>query len=250
MYPKELTDPIKEEIKSNGVKNLETAEAVETFIKNSQKDNSVLLINSICGCAAGIARPGLYQSFSHKLSPIKNNHVASVFAGVDTVATEKAREYFLGYSPSSPSIGFFREGELVYALERHNIEGLELTMLQEVIESIYLKFFDEEIKENLEVVDPWKKLELNYPEINHEFEILDCRSEAEREAGFIPKSVLLDQELADEIIGSWDKNQKIACYCATGKTSMQVVMYFKKHGFKNIFSLAGGYLGYQKNHQA
>ncbi len=243
MYSREISDPIKEEISRAGLINLQSPEEVETFIKDNESKNSILLVNSVCGCAAGIARPALYKSLDHPLCPTKGQ-LGSVFAGVDIEATEKARSYMLGYSHSSPSIAFFREGELSYLLERHSIEGLELNMLRDVLESIYKKFFSAEIREDVPILNPLTDLKIK-PNDFKQYVLLDCRSLAERENGFIPESKFLDQELANEIITGWDKDEKMLLYCKDGTMSIQAVIYFKKHGFKNVFCLDGGYQGYQ-----
>jgi putative YphP/YqiW family bacilliredoxin len=118
-YPEEFIRPMREELTRLGVEELRTPEAVESAVKDST-GTLMIVVNSICGCAAGKARPGVALALQHDVRPDK---VATVFAGGDVEATEKARSYFTGYAPSSPSIGLLKNGELVYMMERYQIEG-------------------------------------------------------------------------------------------------------------------------------
>jgi putative YphP/YqiW family bacilliredoxin len=118
-YPEEVIRPMREELTRLGVEELRTPEAVDETLKNSQ-GTVMVVVNSICGCAAGKARPGVAMALQHDIRPDK---VATVFAGGDIEATERARSYFTGYGPSSPSIGLLKDGQLVYMMERHQIEG-------------------------------------------------------------------------------------------------------------------------------
>src|SRR5204862_7151829 len=118
-YPEEVIRPMREELTRLGVEELKTPEAVDEAVKNS-RGTVMVVVNSICGCAAGKARPGIALALQHTVRPDK---VATVFAGADIEATERARSYFTGYQPSSPSIGLLKNGELVYMMERYQIEG-------------------------------------------------------------------------------------------------------------------------------
>ena len=118
-YSEILIRPMREDLTRLGVEELRTAEAVDDTIQNS-KGTLMVVVNSVCGCAAGKARPGVALALEHDVKPDK---VATVFAGADIEATERARSYFTGYGPSSPSIGLLKDGELVYMLERYQIEG-------------------------------------------------------------------------------------------------------------------------------
>src|SRR5207237_4425573 len=118
-YPEEVIRPMRQELTRLGVAELRTPEAVDEAIRNSP-GTVMLVVNSICGCAAGKARPGVALALQHDVRPDK---VATVFAGGDIEATERARSYFTGYAPSSPSIGILKNGELVYMMERYQIEG-------------------------------------------------------------------------------------------------------------------------------
>ena len=118
-YPEIMIRPMREDLTRLGVEELRTADAVDETIRNS-KGTLMVVVNSICGCAAGKARPGVALALQHSVKPDK---VATVFAGADIEATEKARSYFTGYGPSSPSIALLKDGQLVYMLERYQIEG-------------------------------------------------------------------------------------------------------------------------------
>lgn len=118
-YPEEFIRPMREELTRLGVMELRTPEAVDETIQGSQ-GTVMVVVNSICGCAAGKARPGVALALQHDIRPDK---VATVFAGADIEATERARAYFTGYPPSSPSIGLLKDGQLVFMMERWQIEG-------------------------------------------------------------------------------------------------------------------------------
>jgi putative YphP/YqiW family bacilliredoxin len=134
MYPAELVKPMKAELTSAGFEDLTTAEAVDNHMKN-QKGTTLMVINSVCGCAAGAARPGVLYSL--KLSDKKPDHLATVFAGFDMDAVAKVREYALPYPPSSPAIGLFKDGELIHFVERHHIEGRNAQMIAEHLKEVY-----------------------------------------------------------------------------------------------------------------
>jgi len=118
-YPEIMIQPMREDLTRLGVEELRTSDAVDETIKNSQ-GTLMVIVNSICGCAAGKARPGVALALQNEVKPDK---VATVFAGADIEATERARSYFTGYGPSSPSIALLKDGALVYMLERYQIEG-------------------------------------------------------------------------------------------------------------------------------
>jgi putative YphP/YqiW family bacilliredoxin len=118
-YSELMIGPMREELTSIGVEEMRTPEQVEETLNDTQ-GTVMVVVNSICGCAAGKARPGIAQALQHDVRPDK---VATVFAGADIEATEKARSYFTGYPPSSPSIALLKDGQLVWMLERRQIEG-------------------------------------------------------------------------------------------------------------------------------
>ena len=120
MYPELMVIPMREELTRIGVEEARTAEAVDDAVKNT-KGTVMVIVNSICGCAAGKMRPAVRMALQS--SPAKPSQSISVFAGQDVEATARAREFFLGVPPSSPSIGFMREGKLVYFMPRSAIES-------------------------------------------------------------------------------------------------------------------------------
>jgi len=124
-YPEMLIQPMREDLTRLGVEELRTPEAVDESVKGS-KGTLMVVVNSICGCAAGKARPGVALALQHDVKPDK---VATVFAGADIEATDRARSYFTGYGPSSPSIALLKNGELVYMLERWQIEGRDANQI-------------------------------------------------------------------------------------------------------------------------
>ena len=119
MYPEILVIPMREELTRLGIQELRTAADVDRAI-TSQPGTTMVIVNSICGCAAGRMRPAVRLALQHGTKP---DHVATVFAGQDIDATEKARSYFTGYPPSSPSIAILRDGQLVYMMQRREIES-------------------------------------------------------------------------------------------------------------------------------
>ncbi len=119
MYPPELVAPMKADLTDIGFKDLTTAEAVEAALSN-QEGTTFLVVNSVCGCAAGAARPAVKDAVGNEKLP---NNLVTVFAGVDTEAVQKARDFMAPYPPSSPSMAMFKDGKLVHFIERHQIEG-------------------------------------------------------------------------------------------------------------------------------
>ena len=119
MYPEEICAPMREELTSAGFKELKTVEQVDNML--TKKTGTVLvLVNSVCGCAAGSCRPGALLSLENEKKP---DFLTTVFAGQDKDATKRAREYMEPFPPSSPSIALYKNGELVHFIERHDIEG-------------------------------------------------------------------------------------------------------------------------------
>lgn len=119
MYPNELVTPMKSELTDRGFEELLTATEVEDAL--AQPGTSLIFINSVCGCSAGTARPGVLMAVQH--SQKKPDHLKTSFAGFDTEAVQKIREHLMPYPPSSPSIALFKDGQLVHFIERHHIEG-------------------------------------------------------------------------------------------------------------------------------
>lgn len=137
MYPEQLVAPMRTDLTAAGFKELKTPAEVEKQILN-EKGTTLLVINSVCGCAAGAARPGVKWALQN--SSKKPNHLATVFAGVDTDAVSKARQLTLPYPPSSPSIALFKDGELIHFVERHHIEGRNAQMIGEHLVEVFDEF--------------------------------------------------------------------------------------------------------------
>ena len=119
MYDERFLTPMREELTRHGVAELRTAAEVDATLPNSE-GTALVVVNSVCGCAARNARPAVATAMAHAVKP---DHAYTVFAGQDVDATRQARSYFTGYAPSSPSIGLFKDGQIVFMLERHQIEG-------------------------------------------------------------------------------------------------------------------------------
>ncbi len=119
MYPAEIVQPMKEELTDNGFKELLTSSDVEQQLK--EKGTTLIMINSVCGCSAGSARPGVLMAVIN--SEKKPDHLTTSFAGFDVEAVQTLRQHLLPYPPSSPAIALFKDGELVHFIERHQIEG-------------------------------------------------------------------------------------------------------------------------------
>lgn len=136
MYPPELVKPMKEDLTSVGFKELTNSAEVDQTIQNTQ-GALLVVVNSVCGCAAGNMRPGVKLSLRNEKVP---GTLATVFAGVDQEAVAQARKYFLPYPPSSPSLALFKDGKLVHFLERHHIEGVTAQQIAENLSAAYDEF--------------------------------------------------------------------------------------------------------------
>jgi putative YphP/YqiW family bacilliredoxin len=133
MYPAEIVLPMKEELTENGFSELLTPEDVDKIM--AEKGTTLVMINSVCGCSAGTARPGVLMAVAH--ATVKPNHITTTFAGFDVDAVKKVREYMMPYPPSSPAIALFKDGQLVHFIERHNIEGRSAQMIAENLMSAF-----------------------------------------------------------------------------------------------------------------
>ena len=135
-YPETLIKPMREDLTRFGVEETRTPEEVDNAIRDT-KGTVMVVVNSICGCAAGLARPAVGIALKHPNVPDK---VITVFAGGDVEATARARSYFKGYFPSSPSVGILQNGQLVYMLERHQIEGRDATAIAKDLTDAFDRF--------------------------------------------------------------------------------------------------------------
>jgi len=132
MYPAELVKPMREDLTNVGFEELHTTEDVDQAI--AKEGTTLVVVNSVCGCAAANARPGARMSLQNTKRP---DNLVTVFAGVDREATDKAREYMIPFPPSSPSMALFKDGELVHMLERHHIEGRPADLIAENLVDAY-----------------------------------------------------------------------------------------------------------------
>ena len=135
MYPADLVMPIKAELTDKGFQDLTSAEQVNDALK--QPGTTLVMVNSVCGCAAGAARPGVIYSLTGDKKP---DHLTTVFAGFDTEAVAEARKHFAPFPPSSPCIALFKDGELVHMLERHHIEGNPAGAIAANLQAAYEEF--------------------------------------------------------------------------------------------------------------
>ncbi|MGB5363762.1 MAG: BrxA/BrxB family bacilliredoxin [Aureibaculum sp.] len=132
MYPEEIVKPMRQQLTNVGFKELHTAQEVDSIL--NEKGTTLIVVNSVCGCAAGTARPGTILSLQGDKKPM---NLTTVFAGVDTEAVAKAREHMIPFPPSSPAVALFKDGELVHMLERHHIEGRSAEMIAENLAGAY-----------------------------------------------------------------------------------------------------------------
>jgi putative YphP/YqiW family bacilliredoxin len=139
-YPEYLIAPMRQELTDLGVKECRTVGEVDTVVKSPGV--VMMVVNSVCGCAAGKARPGIAMALQH---PNKPDTVASVFAGADMEATDRARQYFTGFAPSSPSIGLLRDGKLLYMVERRDIESRPAAAIADLLTMAFDKYCAEPV---------------------------------------------------------------------------------------------------------
>ncbi len=135
MYPEALVTPMKAELTMAGFEDLTTPASVDNAVKT--EGTVLMVVNSVCGCAAGACRPGVKLSLDNAKKPTK---LTTVFAGFDSEAVAQARQHFAPYPPSSPCIALFKNGELVHFVERHNIEGRNAAMISEHLKMVYDEF--------------------------------------------------------------------------------------------------------------
>jgi putative YphP/YqiW family bacilliredoxin len=135
MYPAEFVKPMRDDLANAGFEELYTAEAVTNAI--NQDGTTLVVVNSVCGCAAANARPAAKMSLQNEKRP---NHAVTVFAGVDTEAVDTARNLMIPFPPSSPSMALFKDGELVHMIERHHIEGRPAELIAENLTAAYNEF--------------------------------------------------------------------------------------------------------------
>ncbi len=135
MYPAELVRPMREDLTKAGFSELHTANEVDELLK--KEGTTLLVVNSVCGCAAANARPGANMSLDNNKKP---DHIVTVFAGVDKEAVDAARAHMVPFPPSSPAMALFKDGELVHMLERHHIEGRPAQLIAENLKDAYNQY--------------------------------------------------------------------------------------------------------------
>lgn len=138
MYPEELIAPMRAELSSVGFEEFKTADQVENHLSSEHKGTTFVVVNSVCGCAAGAARPGIVKALES--TKVKPSTLATVFAGNDKSAVDKLRELCLPYPPSSPAMALFKDGELVHFVERHHIEGRSAQMIGDHLVEVFEHF--------------------------------------------------------------------------------------------------------------
>ena len=135
MYPEEIVKPMREQLTNQGFSELKSIDDVDNMMSN--KGTTLVVVNSVCGCAAANARPGAISSLLNEKKP---SYLTTVFAGVDREAVEKVRYYLAPFPPSSPAIALFKDGELVHMLERHHIEGRSAEAISQNLAGAYDEF--------------------------------------------------------------------------------------------------------------
>ena len=141
MYPEQLVAPMRQDLTTAGFQELKTAEEVKKVLDETS-GTTLVVVNSVCGCAAGAARPGVKLAVQN--SEVAPDRLVTVFGGVDKEAVQTAREYMLPYPPSSPSIALFKDGELVHFVERHHIEGRSAQMIANHLVNVFEEFCDQD----------------------------------------------------------------------------------------------------------
>ena len=248
MYDPLMVQPMRDELTAVGFKELRTAEEVDALMKEKE-ETSLIFINSVCGCAAGVARPSVVASLHNETLP---RNLTTAFAGNDVEAVERARQCFVGYAPSSPSFGLFRDGQLVHMIERHQVEGQTVEGLTRMLTSMYDKYCREKVDESAEIYDPLAELQIGPEEAreqiasNSDVAILDVRKPHEIENGKIEGSRRVDDEVGNEIVRSWPRERQIIVYCEHGERSLSAVQFLKQQGFQNVRSLKGGFAAWSE----
>jgi putative YphP/YqiW family bacilliredoxin len=136
MYPEEIVIPMKEELTDNGFTELLSSDEVDNQLK--KEGTTLVMINSVCGCSAGSARPGVLMAVAN--APKKPNYLTTSFAGFDVQAINKIREHLLPYPPSSPAIALFKDGHLVHIIERHQIEGRPAQVIANNLKNVFEQY--------------------------------------------------------------------------------------------------------------
>jgi len=233
---------MRDELTQVGFKELLSAEDVDSQMSDNE-GSTLVFINSVCGCAAGVARPSVLASLKNDRLP---SRLTTAFAGNDVDAVQRAREFFVGYAPSSPCAALFREGELVHIIERHQIEGQTVEALTKMLTSAYDRFCGESVDETVELFDPLADLQITVDDArkrlstDSDVALLDVRESWEIENGKIEGALEVTDELGNEILGQWPKDRQIVVYCQHGERSIRAVQFLRQQGFEQVRSLQGG----------
>lgn len=244
MYDPAMVQPMRDELTKVGVKEIYTAQEMTKLLEDTSKTTLVFL-NSVCGCAAGQARPGLIASLNNKILP---DNICTVFAGMEKEAVQQARSYFIGYPPSSPCLAVFREGELVHFLQRTDFLNKSAESIGEILKSVYNKYCGKEIDESVKISDGNNNEEIEIApravkemlDEQENFFFLDVREPQELEIAAIKQATLLDRNLAEKILSTFPRDSKLVFTCHHGNRSLQAAKYFKSQGFTNSLSMSGG----------
>ena len=243
MYDPNMVQTMRDELVQAGIQELRTAAEVDHAFAESA-GTTLVFINSVCGCSAGTARPGLIKSLEHGQRP---DRVATVFAGVDREATEQVRGRIAGHPPSSPSVALFRDGQLVDMISRQEIEIRSADALTQRLTQSFDRFCGPEVDTSVVIEDPFAQMEISPIEVKElrdagtPFEFLDVRTEPEHALASIEGSRLVTQELFQEITDSWPRDKKIVIFCHTGQRSLEATKFLRlRQGFTDIRSMSGG----------
>ena len=241
-YDENMIRPMRTEMTGAGFREARSAEDVDRVF--AEEGSMLFFINSVCGCAAGVARPGVLASLNQSILP---NNLVTAFAGNDVEAVNRARQLFAGYPPSSPCAAIVRDGRVMHMVERHHIEGQSAENVARILQSAYDKYCGAEIDESVEIFDPVAALQITQQEArerlsaNGDIAVLDVREPQEISAGKIEGAIEVDQAKAQEILQTWPRDREIIVYCQHGERSLQAARFFQSRGLENIKSLAGGY---------
>lgn len=245
MYDESMIRPMREEMTRGGFAELKTSAEVESLFSSS--GTALLFINSVCGCAAGVARPGVLASLDHSTLP---DRLTTAFAGNDVDAVNEARRRFAGYPPSSPCAAVVRDGQVVHMVERHHIEGQSAENVARILKSAYDRYCGESVDESKEIYDPMAAIQISVEETRdrmsngNQVVLLDVREPWETSEGMIEGATLVDRHKAQEIIQSWPRDREMIIYCQVGQRSIQAAQFFQSHGFENVKSMSGGYVAW------
>lgn len=240
-YDPKLVQPMRDEMIAAGFTEARTPEAVDAAL-NSGAETVLMFVNSVCGCSAGVARPGMAAAIAHPLAPKVK---ITAFGGNDKEAVSRMRDHFIGYPPSSPCAGLFRDGELVFMLERHQIEGNTATNVQKIMESAFERYCGAEMDLSKPIFDPVEAFLIDASALKpllgtDAVTVLDVREDSERQAVPVQGSIPVTNELANEIVASWDKSRKLVVICQHGTRALSAAQFLRNQGFADSWSLRGG----------